>query len=124
MTDALRWMPVALSLHRLRRMVLALLAALVLLQTLGVMHRVVHAPQSRGAPVHLAADTSDVWAAIWGEHSSSADCQLFDQSCPDIGHLPVVPWQLAPVIAVEVSDALYQRLTQRAHFYATRGPPV
>ena len=124
MTKFLRWMPVALSMRSLRRLMLSLLTALVLLQTVGVMHRVAHAQQSTGVSVHVAADTSGVLAAIWGEHSNSAECQLFDQCCPDVWHVPAIALLSAHVASVWLTAVFEDRLVQPERFYVTRGPPV
>jgi hypothetical protein len=124
MTDALRWRPMALSLCRVRRVLAVLLTAWVLVQTVGVMHRVAHAQQSAGGFVHAASDATGVLAAIWGEHSNSAECQLFDQSCPDLWHVPALA--VLPVHSVTPWVAAEQRehFARIAYFYAARGPPV
>ena len=124
MADALRWMPMLVSLRSVRRVMWALLTALVLLQTVGVMHRVAHAQQSAGVSVHVAAETSGGWGAIWGEHSNASECQLFDQCCPDVWHVPTLGWLFAPVMAVWVPVVWNARLVQTERFYATRGPPL
>ena len=124
MTKSLPCMPNALGLPLLRRVVLVLLTALVLLQTLGVMHRVAHAQQSTGASMHVAADTSGVLAVIWGDHRNSAECQLFDQSCPDMWHMPTMALVLPPHVALWLTAVLDERLAPFERFYATRGPPV
>ena len=124
MADAQRCMPLALSWRTLRYALALLMAAMVLLQTAGVIHRVAHAQQGTGAPVLAASGTSAEWAAIWGEHSNSAECQLFDQSCPDLLHAPTfasLPLQLAmPWVAV----VLQERFALVERFYAARGPPI
>jgi hypothetical protein len=124
MADAPRCMPLALSLRSWRRALLVLLAAWVLVQTVGVMHRVAHAKSSAGATVHVASDTSGVLSAIWGEHSNSTECHLFDQSCPDLLHVPTLV--LLPVLPVAhgTTAVLPARLGWGERFYAARGPPV
>lgn len=119
MADALR----PLSLLCMRRVLAALLMALVLVQTVGVMHRVAHAQQSTGVSVHVASDTSGVLTFLWGEHSNSAECQMFDQSCPDLWHAPALV--LLPVLpAVHwVIAVLREHFAQDERFYAARGPP-
>ncbi len=125
MTDALRWMPVSLCLRSLRRALLVLLMALVLVQTMGVLHRAAHATGT--AHAHASAGTfekSSVLSRLWGEHSSLADCQLFDQACPDVLHHTLFSavavtashvWQVAP---------LQERFALFESFYAARGPPA
>ena len=124
MFSHMRYLTPGLSLRAVRSALLVLLTALVLVQTVGVLHRVAHAQQSTGAPVHAASGTSAVWAAIWGEHSNSAECQLFDQSCPDLWHVPALA--VLPVHSVTPWVAAEQRehFAQIAYFYAARGPPV
>ena len=128
MTNALRYWPIALTLRSLQRVVLVLLAALIMVQTVGVLHRVAHAQQSASVFSHVAPavaqDDVSVLAAIWGDHSNSAECQLFDQSCPDLLHAPTfasLPLQLVmPWVAV----VWQERFALVERFYAARGPPV
>ncbi len=128
MTEALRFLPMSLSLRHLQRGLLALLTALILVQTVGVLHRVAHAQQSAGAASHampaVAQDHVSLLAAIWGEHSNSAECQLFDQTCPDLLHAPV--WALSVVAALPLWQAadLRERFALFERFYAARGPPA
>ena len=128
MTDALRNLPMALSLRSLQRLLSVLLTALILVQTVGVMHRVAHAQQSAGAFSHAApavlTDDASLLAAIWGDHSNSAECQLFDQSCPDLLNVPV--WALPAVSAVPTWGAAFltERFALFERFYAARGPPA
>lgn len=116
------------ALRGLRRGLMLLLTALVWVQTVGVLHRVAHAQQSAGvlshaAPAVVKDDVSQL-AAIWGDHSNSAECQLFDQSCPDLLHAPV--WALSAVSAVPawVAAELRERFALFERFYAARGPPA
>ena len=46
MIDALRFLPMSLSLRGLQRAMLVLLMALIMVQTVGILHRVAHAQQS------------------------------------------------------------------------------
>jgi hypothetical protein len=127
-TNALRYWPIALTLRSLQRVVLVLLAALIMVQTVGVLHRVAHAQQSASVFSHVAPavaqDDVSVLAAIWGDHSNSAECQLFDQSCPDLLDAPTfasLPLQLVmPWVAV----VWQERFALVERFYAARGPPV
>ena len=112
----------------LRRALILLLTALVLVQTLGLLHRVVHAQQSAGVFSHaasaVATEDASFLVVIWGDHSSSAECQLFDQACPDLLHFPV--WALL-VLAAEptwVAATLSERFALFERFYAARGPPA
>jgi hypothetical protein len=112
----------------LRRALILLLTALVLVQTVGVLHRVVHAQQSAGVFSHaasaVATEEASFLVLIWGDHSSSAECQLFDQACPDLLHLPV--WALLVLAAVPtwVAATLSERFALFERFYAARGPPA
>jgi hypothetical protein len=128
MTDALRFLPMALSLRGVQRAMLVLLTALIMVQTVGILHRVAHAQQSAGvfshaAPAVVKDDVSQL-AVIWGDHSNSAECQLFDQTCPDLLQAPV--WALSVVSAVPtwVAAALRERFALFERFYAARGPPA
>ena len=128
MADALRYWPIALTLRSLQRVVLVLLAALIMVQTVGVLHRVAHAQQSAGAFSHVVpavlTDDASLLAAIWGDHSNSAECQLFDQSCPDLLNVPV--WALPAVSAVPTWGVAFltERFALFERFYAARGPPA
>lgn len=128
MTDALRFLPMSLSLRGVQRAMLGLLMALIMVQTVGILHRVAHAQQSAAVFSHVAPavvkDDVSQLAAIWGDHSNSAECQLFDQTCPDLLHAPV--WALSVVSAVPtwVAAALRERFALFERFYAARGPPA
>ena len=124
MTDAQRWMPATLRLYNLRRMLLVWVMALMVVQTVGVLHRVAHVQQSSGLPTHAVRDTSGVWAAMWGEHSNAAECQLFDHACPDL--LQMVTWVFPATwpLANWLSVLLQERFALFERFYAARGPPV
>ena len=128
MTDASRFLPLPLSVCRLQRVLLVLLTALIMVQTVGVLHRVAHAQQSAGVYAHaspaVVKHEVSLLAAIWGDHSNSAECQLFDQTCPDLLHVPV--WALPAVAAMPmwVTALLSERFALFERFYAARGPPV
>jgi hypothetical protein len=128
MADALHG---CLSLRRWQRMALVLLTALVLVQTLGVMHRVAHAHGSHSAlateHATLVATSQDLMAGLqrlWGDHSHAVDCQLFDQSCPDALHTPA--FVLMPVMPALtwLAATLHERFALFERFYAARGPPA
>ena len=120
-----------LSLRRLQRTALVLLTALVLVQTVGVLHRVAHAHgmQHAVAVEGATAATSgqDLMGGLlrlWGDHSNAVDCQLFDQSCPDVLHTPV--WGLLPLLPAHrwLAVTLHERFALFERFYAARGPPA
>ena len=128
MANALRLLPMSLSLRGVQRVMLVLLTALIMVQTVGMLHRVAHAQQSAGVFSHTAPavekDDVSLLAAIWGDHSNSAECQLFDQTCPDLLHAPV--WALPPVSVMPICMAalLLERFALFERFYAARGPPA
>ena len=131
MADALRWMPMALHVRTFRRVLLALLTTLVLVQSVGVLHRVAHAHHSSSmastqvpivddAPPHAGAT---LLARLWGEHSSLADCQLFDQTCPDLLLTSISVWMPLLPAPIRMAAVLQERFALFARFYAARGPP-
>ena len=127
MADALRWLPVSLSLRVMRRALLVLLTALVLVQTVGVLHRVAHASSNvhaLAAEGSGAAELSHPWSRLWSDHSSLADCQLFDQACPDLLHTAVLSPVVLSAVQVWQALALHARVALFERFYAARGPPA
>jgi hypothetical protein len=128
MANALRLLPMSLSLRGVQRVMLVLLTALIMLQTVGVLHRVAHAQQSAGVFSHAAPavvkDDVSLLAAIWGEHSNSAECQLFDQTCPDLLHVPVWALHAVSVMPIWTEALLLERFALFERFYAARGPPA
>ncbi len=119
------------SLRRLQRLALVLLTALVLVQTIGVMHRVAHAHGSHSAlatePATSVVTGQDLMAGLqrlWGDHSHAVDCQLFDQNCPDALHTPV--WVFVPEQHAHswLAATLRERFALFERFYAARGPPA
>jgi len=131
LTETLRGLPLALSMRMWRRAWLLLLTALVLMQTVGVLHRVAHAHHLQRVAVtqadtHAPAspDHFSRLQRLWGDHSNTAECQLFDQSCPDAWHTPA--WVGMPVMPATswLSAALRERFALFERFYAARGPPA
>lgn len=131
MADAWHVSLLGLSLRRLQRTALVLLTALVLVQTLGVLHRVAHAHGTHSAvtaePATSIASSQDLMAGLqrlWGDHSHAVDCQLFDQNCPDALHTPA--WVLMPVMPAYswLTATLRERFALFERFYAARGPPA
>ena len=109
---------------RMRHVLLWLLTAMVLAQTVGLLHRVVHAKRDGEAVASASghATASSLWA-LWGEHSNASDCQQFDQSCPDLLlHTAwALPVQTLPALWLVV--LLRERFALFERFYAARGPP-
>jgi hypothetical protein len=137
MADALRFVPVTLRLRGLRRALLLLLTALVLVHTLGVLHRVVHAhgPISSNCSMSGPSLSQSVAGVtdeslvldlqrLWGEHSNSAECQLFDQTCPDAWHTSALLLMPALPAARWMAASLQERFALAERFYAARGPPA
>ena len=124
MTDALRWMPVTLCLRTWRRVLWLLLVTLLCVQTVGVLHRVAHAKQSKSVTAHAVSHTTGSMAGIWGEHSNSAECQLFDQTCPDLLQLPVWALPTSLPLTLWTDAARQERFALVERFYAARGPPA
>lgn len=132
MTDALRWTSATVSLRTARRVLLALLMALVLVQSVGVLHRVAHAHHSASAvsthvQVTEVTNTHEgavLLARLWGAHSSLAECQLFDQMCPDLWLTPTLA--LLPLLPAPswTARVLQERFALFERFYAVRGPPA
>ena len=126
-------LPVPLSLRTWRHMLLVLLTALVLVQTLGVLHRVAHAHNAHPEVVSVsdvntaAASKPGMFTSLqrlWGGHSNAVDCQLFDQSCPDALHTPVLlVMPVMPAISW-LAATLHERFALFERFYAARGPPA
>ena len=117
-------MPTVLRQSTFRAVLLALLTALLWVQTVGLLHRVAHAQQSTMVSKHLTSRTSGPLAALWGEHGNSAECQLFDQACPDLLEIPVWTVLPAPALLIWREVLLLERFALFERLYAARGPPV
>lgn len=124
MVNHMRYLNLGLSLRAVRSALLVLLTALVLVQTVGVLHRVAHAQQSAGVISHQTDEAPSHLAAIWGEHSNSAECQLFDQTCPDLLHAPLSAIPVFAAAPVWLAATLRERFALFERFYAARGPPA
>lgn len=108
----------------LHRMVLVLLTALVLVQTLGVLHRVVHAHNAPSVVTPSPYGSISPLQRLWGEHSNAVDCQLFDQSCPDVWHVPLLLVMTTMPATGWLAATLRERFALVERFYAARGPPA
>lgn len=104
-----------------------LLVALVLAQTLGLIHRIVHAPIGAHPAVTASASTSSgiAWMkALFAGHSSEHGCHLYDQ----LSHADAVPQAPFAALVVHDIDAVpgcrsdVHVAAQAAGFLA-RGPP-
>ncbi|WP_310627107.1 hypothetical protein [Limnohabitans sp.] len=121
MAEALRWMPLNLSLRLLRRALLVLLMALVLVQTVGVLHRVVHA---HGTHRMTAVEGMAALQSLWADHSNAVNCQLFDQSCSDALHVTIAMAQPVLFISDWPAATMHERFALFERSYAARGPPA
>ena len=131
MTDACQVSLLGLSLRRLQRVTLMLLTALVLVQTIGVLHRVAHAHGTHSVLAIAGATTADSGQdlmaglqRLWGDHSHVVDCQLFDQSCPDALQTPVFVLMPEMPALSWLAATLHERFALFERFYAARGPPA
>jgi hypothetical protein len=108
-----------------RRLIWVLLFALVAAQTLGLMHRIVHAPGT-GAAFAGSAPVAQGWVQdLFAGHEGDASCRLFDQLnasgvLPDIPAVPIV--QVLP--AYFLQWYLGQALARWAALFDARGPPL
>ena len=125
----------------LRRWLMWALLALVCLQTLSVVHRIVHRESAAQRVTHTLqdlavahqkptnspsnpAEVTPFFADLWGEHKSLTDCQLFDQACPDaLQHALFIDSYISPP-AIRMGALLLERFALFERFYAARGPPV
>ena len=125
----------------LRHWMMWALLALVCLQTLTVVHRIVHkesvadrvtqtlqdlavAQQKPTNSPSNQVEKTPFFADLWGEHKSLTDCQLFDQACPDALQHALHIDSYMPPPAVWLGAVLLERFALFERFYAARGPPV
>ena len=125
----------------LRQWIVWLLFALVCLQTLTVVHRIVHkesvvhrvtqtlldqtvVTQKPTNSLNNTSDASKFFTDLWGEHKSLKDCQLFDQACPDALQHALHIDSYIPALAIWLGLVLLERFALFERFYAARGPPV
>jgi len=120
--------------HAVRRSAFALLlVALVAVQTLGLMHRIVHLhgrSQASDAPVvgviNVASDTGESWVkALFEGHDSERDCAQYDQlSHGDLASGNVATTTcVVPDLPVVAQHPGWHLAAQAAGFLA-RGPPA
>ena len=108
------------------RMLLALALALVLAQTLGLMHRVTHfAPAGLPPAVHHAQSGEHTgWvASLFAAHASDTDCRLYDP----LNHegAASVPALVLPLVLSSFFLALAEgdHVARWAALFDARGPP-
>ncbi|HEX7441958.1 MAG TPA: hypothetical protein VF319_17885 [Caldimonas sp.] len=104
------------------------LLALVLAQTLGLVHRIVHSPLAlhstapSGAPP--TRPVSDWLKALFAGHSTEQGCELYDQ----LGHADFVALDAVPVPLLHPTEASVAsrpvlHLAAQAAGFLARGPP-
>ena len=109
--------------RNMRLLVLAIAMALVMLQTLGALHRVLHGVHGPHATVSVSEVKSPL-AALWGDHSKTSDCQSFDHAMPD-GFASATLTSLTQALpALWLAMAFQERFALTERFFSSRGPPV
>lgn len=106
------------SLELLHRGWPLLLAALLLAQTLGLVHRVLHAPATTAAATH------DAGAPGFGHDAGDGQCRLYDQLAHGdlaFGAMPALAVVPLPAATAGVPPA--GRLAPQASGFLARGPP-
>lgn len=111
-----------------------LVCALLLAQTLGFMHGVVHGPQvvaARNASLQMQSETlvskpaHDWVAALFYSHQGDNDCRLYDQASHGSAALNVAaaaPPMLMPSLTVAFFNS--RALARWAALFDARGPPL
>lgn len=110
---------------------MTLVFALLLAQTLGLMHGVVHGlghgPQ-QGA-LHLEASdkphTGDWLTSLFSSHDGDHDCRLYDQASHGSAAPAIAPVHL-PAVLPSVAVAIFQgeAIARWAALFDARGPPL
>ncbi|MDB5965995.1 MAG: hypothetical protein JWQ72_2495 [Polaromonas sp.] len=138
-----RHVPLASASRRVLIVWLAL--ALLLAQTLGMMHGVVHSPQAvagdraqaasqlaqvaqvqQTATLNANAGAAGHWiGALFSSHHGDNDCRLYDQASHGSAALHVVALPL-PVVLPPFAVAIFQgeALARWAALFDARGPPL
>lgn len=108
----------------LTRLLSLLVLALLLAQSIGMMHRVVHA--NIGEPICSIKRTEAAHPlhALWGEHSHASDCRVFDQHSPDLLNHVVLQLILPMAMPMHGQLVLSARALLFERFYAAQAPPV
>lgn len=121
-------LPLRAASMRFRRLACAtLLFALVLAQTLGLVHRIVHAPIGGHPAISASASTKagTSWLkALFAGHSNEQGCDLYDQ----LSHADAVPAASTAAILAHAFDAVptwhsVGHLAAQAAGFLARGPP-
>lgn len=107
---------------RFKSFTLLLLTAIVLVQTVGVLHRVAHSHTSN-ASVSVSETTVADLTRLWGEHGSLAECQIFDQVASDFLQASNLETVALLLFFAWIKTASPERYSLFERFYAARGPP-
>jgi hypothetical protein len=112
--------------HRLRAwMVHLTVAALLLAQSLGLQHRVVHQPGGPFVIAGASAQATPAVAALFSGHTLDADCRLFDQlTHGDMASLPVLAMPCDFSEAPRLATVPCGRTLAPARSYCARDPPA
>lgn len=111
-----------------------LVLALLLSQTLGLMHGTLHvagtvasvqASAAPGAANVLQAEGKGLLASLFASHTSDADCRLYDQASHGSAALHVASLAL-PVVLPSFAVAIFEgeALARWAALFDARGPPL
>lgn len=117
-----------------RAIVCLLTLALLLAQTLGLMHGTLHAPGSASVVSVVTAGMSKAdgghagqgpLASLFSSHASDADCRLYDQASHGSAALHVASLVL-PVLLPSFAVAIFEgeALARWAALFDARGPPL
>ena len=110
--------------------------SLLLVQTLGAMHRVLHASSAGSSTLAVAGQNKPLQAqektraavglaTLFSSHASDTDCRLYDQASHGSAALHVVALAL-PVVLPSFVVAIFQgeALARWAALFDARGPPL
>lgn len=114
-----------------RVMAIAVLGALLLVQALGLTHRVLHAhgpaPATHAhlAPMAGTVEQPHALAELFSQHHDAQDCQLFDQLTQADADVFAIPASGAQVVApFDGGRGAAPVLAAQAAGYLARGPPA
>jgi len=129
---------------RVRPGLLALALLVVLAQSVGLAHRLAHASHVGVAPNSLTLQSSAQalapgalspscelscaspasWGGLFGEHNSTAECQLYDQLCDDAPIAGVAQAHALAMPPTWLALGLHERVAVHARFFSARAPPL
>jgi hypothetical protein len=112
---------------RLRAWVIHLtVASLLLAQSLGFLHRTVHAQAVSGAAAATVSQAASLGvASLFAAHALDTDCRLYDQLAhADLAALPTHALPCDFSSAPQQAELPCGRLPATARSYCARGPPA